>query len=81
MIEQLKVTDPTDEAKTAALGVEGLKILVESMPSVPTLNYIGFLAWDTYYWTNWPGIENAYSALCPLGTVQIHAPLPSPTGK
>jgi peptide/nickel transport system substrate-binding protein len=31
------------------------------MPGVPTYGYIGFVGWDEYYWTNWPGSENAYN--------------------
>jgi peptide/nickel transport system substrate-binding protein len=31
------------------------------MAGVPTYGYIGFVGWDTYYWTNWPGSENAYN--------------------
>lgn len=82
VIEQLKATDPTDEARTAALGIEGLKILVENMPSVPTLNYIGFLAWDTYYWTNWPGIENPYTQpYVHWGPFKYMLPYLQPTGK
>jgi peptide/nickel transport system substrate-binding protein len=61
VITQLRNTDPSDAEATIALGLEGLKIAVENMPGIPTFGYIGFVGWDQYYWTNWPGIENAYT--------------------
>jgi len=60
VIRRLKATDPTDIEATVAIGMEGLKILVEEMPGIPTYGYAGFLTWDEYYWTNWPGSENPY---------------------
>ena len=44
-----------------AVGIEGLKLAVQRMPGIPTFGYIGFVAWDQDYWTNWPGSENAYT--------------------
>ena len=44
-----------------AAGTEGLKEAVKNMPGIPTYGYIGFVGWDEYYWTNWPGSENAYN--------------------
>jgi peptide/nickel transport system substrate-binding protein len=61
VIAQLVETDPSDAEATIALGMEGLKIAVENMPGIPTFGYIGFVGWDETYWTNWPGIENAYT--------------------
>lgn len=61
LIDQMEATDPTDVEATAALGREALKILIQQMPSVPTFNYIGFVAFDEYYWTNWPSPENPYA--------------------
>ena len=59
-LEDLRNTDPADAAATIALGIEGLKIAVTEMPGIPTFGYIGNVAWDEYYWTNWPGLENPY---------------------
>jgi peptide/nickel transport system substrate-binding protein len=61
IIAELENTDPSDYEATVALGTEALKILVENMPGTPTFGYIGFIAWDEYYWTNWPGAENPYT--------------------
>lgn len=61
VIEKLRQTDPSNTDEVVAVGIEGLKLLVEEMPGIPTFGYIGFLTWDEYYWTNWPGAENPYS--------------------
>ena len=61
VIETLRSTDPTDTEATIAAGIEGLKIAVTEMPGIPTFGYTGFITWDQTNWTNWPGIENAYS--------------------
>jgi peptide/nickel transport system substrate-binding protein len=49
-----------DDPKTRQLGIEGLKILVEEMPTIPITGYPSFVGWDEYYWTNYPGAENPY---------------------
>jgi peptide/nickel transport system substrate-binding protein len=49
-----------DSATNKKLGIEGLKILVAEMPTIPTFTYPGVVAWDEYYWTNYPGAENPY---------------------
>ncbi|HEY64757.1 MAG TPA: twin-arginine translocation signal domain-containing protein [Caldilineae bacterium] len=61
VIAELKDTDWSDTERIIELGMEGLKIAVQEMPSIPTYTYVGAVAWDTYYWTNWPGAENIYS--------------------
>ena len=61
IIKRLRETDPFDTEKVVALGIEGLQEAVKNMPGTPTYGYIGFIAWDETYWTNWPGSENAYS--------------------
>lgn len=61
VIEQLRQTDPSNTEEVVAIGIEGLKILVEELPSIPTFGYIGFATWDETYWTNWPFAENPYS--------------------
>lgn len=82
LVDQLAATDPTNEAATAALGIEALKLLIVEMPSVPTFNYIGFLAWDEYYWTNWPGIENPYAQpYAHWGPFKYLLPFLKPTGR
>lgn len=61
IIKRLRETNPFDTEKVVALGIEGLQEAVRNMPGTPTYGYIGFIAWDETYWTNWPGSENAYS--------------------
>lgn len=61
VIERLRQTDPTDYEAVVAVGIEGLKIAVTEMPGIPTYGYVGFIAWDETYWTNWPGAENPYT--------------------
>jgi len=52
-----------DDPRNVELGIEGLKILVEEMPTIP-LGTIGVLTtaivYNEYYWTNWPTLENPY---------------------
>jgi peptide/nickel transport system substrate-binding protein len=61
VIKKLRETDPFNTDAVVAIGIEGLKIAVKNMPGVPTYGYVGFIGWDQYYWTNWPGSENAYN--------------------
>ena len=61
IIKKLRETDPFDTEAVIATGIEGLKEAVKNMPGIPTYGYIGFVGWDQYYWTNWPGSENAYN--------------------
>src|SRR5512136_934287 len=60
IIKELRETDPFNTAGVIAVGTKGLKEAVKNMPGVPTYGYVGFVGWDEYYWTNWPGSENAY---------------------
>jgi peptide/nickel transport system substrate-binding protein len=61
IIKELRETDPFDTEAVIAVGTKGLQEAVKNMPGVPTYGYIGFVGWDEYYWTNWPGSENAYN--------------------
>ena len=61
IIKRLRETNPFDTEAVVAIGIEGLKEGVKNMPGIPTYGYIGFVAWDETYWTNWPGSENAYN--------------------
>ncbi len=64
------------------LGIEAAKIIIEEMPGISLASYPSFMGWDSYYWTNYPGGDNAY------GIPHFHWPnfkfvLPflEPTGK
>ncbi len=59
IIEEMEKLDWNDP-KNLELGMEGLKILIEEMPTIPTFGYPGVVGWDEYYWTNYPGAENLY---------------------
>jgi peptide/nickel transport system substrate-binding protein len=59
VIEGMEKVDWGSE-ENMELGMEGLKILIEEMPSVPAFGYPGVVGWDEYYWTNYPGAENPY---------------------
>ncbi len=81
VIKKLRETDPTDYQGTVAVGTEALKILVENIPGTPTFGYIGFIAWDQYYWTNWPGSENPYTQpYTHWGPFKYMTPFLEPTG-
>jgi len=62
IIKKLRETDPFNTEGVIAAGMDGLKEAVKNMPGVPTYGYTGFVGWDEYFWTNWPGSENAYCA-------------------
>ncbi len=61
IIKKLRETDPFNSEAVIAVGIDGLKEAVTNMPGIPTYGYIGFVGWDEYYWTNWPGSENPYN--------------------
>jgi len=82
VLAQMRATDPADTAATNALGIEGLKIAFTEMPGTPTFGYIGFVTWDEYYWTNWPGSENPYMGpYTHWGTFKYVTPFLEPTGE
>ncbi len=82
VLKRLRETDPTDTEKVVAAGIDGLKILVQEMPGIPTFGYIGFVSWDEYYWTNWPGAENPYTQpYTHWGPFKYMTPFLEPTGR
>jgi peptide/nickel transport system substrate-binding protein len=81
VIKRLRETDPADAEAVIAVGTEGLKIVAAEMPGIPTFGYIGFLSWDEYYWTNWPGSENPYTQpYSHWGPFKYMMPFLEPTG-
>jgi len=82
VLKRLRETDPTHTEQVIAAGTEGLKILVQNMPGFPTFGYIGFVSWDEYYWTNWPGAENPYTQpYTHWGPFKYMTPFLQPTGR
>jgi peptide/nickel transport system substrate-binding protein len=82
VLNGLRETDPSNTEAVTELGIEGLKLLVEDMPSIPTFGYIGFLTWDEAYWTNWPGSENQYNApYVHWGVFKYMTPFLEPVGE
>ena len=60
IVENMEKIDWNDP-RNLELGMEGLKLLIEEMPTIPTFGYPGVVGWDEYYWTNYPGAENPYT--------------------
>lgn len=82
VIEQLRQTDPSDHDAVVEVGMEGLKLAVRDMPGIPTFGYIGFIAWDETYWTNWPGAEDPYTIpYTHWGTFKYMTPFLESTGR
>lgn len=82
VIKKLRETDPANYDAVVAVGIEGLKILVQEMPGIPTFGYIGFVGWDQTYWTNWPGSENPYTQpYTHWGPFKFMTPFLQATGK
>ena len=61
IVDDLKSTAWGNTDKIIQIGIEGFKLLVAEMPSVPTVAYPGIVGWDETYWTNYPGAENVYT--------------------
>lgn len=81
VVKRLRETDPANAEEVIAIGTEGLQIVAEAMPGIPTFGYIGFVTWDEYYWTNWPGSENPYSQpYAHWGPFKYMMPFLEPTG-
>lgn len=59
ILEKMEKTSPFDP-ETIELGKEGLKLLIEEMPSIPAFQLTWFVIYDEYYWTNWSTVENIY---------------------
>lgn len=82
VLETLRTTDPADTEAVRLAGIEGLKLLVEAMPGIPTYGYAGFLTWDEFYWTNYPGSENPYTQpYVHWGPFKYMTPFLEPTGR
>jgi peptide/nickel transport system substrate-binding protein len=82
IIKRLRETDPFNAEAVIAVGTEGLQEAVKNMPGTPTYGYIGFVGWDEYYWTNWPGSENAYNEpYTHWPNFKYTTPFLKPTGK
>jgi peptide/nickel transport system substrate-binding protein len=82
IIKDLRETDPFNTDEVIRIGIEGLKEAVTNMPGIPTYGYIGFVGWDEYYWTNWPGSENPYNEpYTHWPNFKYMTPFLEPTGK
>ena len=82
IIEEIERTAWGDTKKLIDLGIEALKILVKEMPTIPTYTYPGVVAFDEYYWTNWPTAENMYAQPYPhWPNFKYMLPRLKPTGR
>ena len=61
IIEEIEKTD-WDDPRNIELGIEGLKLLVEEMPTIPVTIHPRVITYNEYYWTNYPTAENLYGA-------------------
>ena len=81
VIEEMEKLD-WDDPRNLELGVEGLKMLVEEMPAIPMFINPLFLAYDEYYWTNWPSPDNLYTQPCHcFPNFKYMLPFLEPTGR
>lgn len=81
VIARINMVDPGDFEKLQALGIEGLKILAEEKPTIPTFGNTVYQVWDEYYWTNWPGAENPYCQIsADWPNLKYMLPFLEPTG-
>jgi len=61
VIEDLRNTDWNDTEGIVELGIAAMKIAVEEMPGMATFTSPDSFVFDTYYWTNWPDVNNPYN--------------------
>ncbi|HUM44212.1 MAG TPA: ABC transporter substrate-binding protein, partial [Fervidobacterium sp.] len=59
IIEEMRELDWSSQ-RNLELGMKGLKILIEELPSLPTFSGPKPTSYDEYYWTNYPLAENPY---------------------
>ncbi len=81
IIKELRETDPANAEAVIKVGTKGLQEVLKGLPGIPTYGYTGFIAWDTTYWTNWPGSENPYTQPYPhWGPYKYQTPKLKATG-
>ena len=81
IIDEMEKLD-WDDPRNIELGIEGLKILVEELPTVPTFSGPKVQAWDEYYWTNYPVAENSYTQpMISWPNLKYMLPFLEPTGR
>lgn len=56
-MEKVASNDP----KIIELSTKAMQILVKYQPGISLGSYVSVLGWDEYYWTNYPGGDNAYT--------------------
>ena len=61
VVDELAITDFYNTTKIIELGIEGLKVAVEGMPGIPMSVWPNMIAFDEYYWTNYPSAKNPYN--------------------
>lgn len=59
IIDKMKLI-ATDDPKTRELSIEAAKVTVEGMPGISIASFPSWPMWNTYYWRNYPGVENMY---------------------
>jgi peptide/nickel transport system substrate-binding protein len=61
LIEKIRQSDFTDNAKSIEYGNEFVKLMVEEMPVIPLMSFNVFSVTSEKHWTNWPNSENNYA--------------------
>lgn len=61
VVDEMEETPFDANKEIIELGIEAAKIAVMNQPGISISSYPSFCAWDTYYWTNYPGAENIYT--------------------
>lgn len=81
IIDEMEKLD-WNNPRNLELGMEGLKILVEEMPTIPTFSGPKPTAFDEYYWTNYPLAENPYGGpIITWPNFKYMLPYLEPTGR
>ena len=81
IIDEMEKLDWND-SRNLELGMEGLKILVEEMPTIPTFSGPKPTAFDEYYWSNYPLAENPYGGpIITWPNLKYMLPYLEPTGR
>lgn len=61
ILDKVNVSDFNDVDKSAALGLEFLKLTAKDMPTIPLMSYNVMSSQDNTYWTGYPNFDKPYA--------------------
>ncbi len=61
ILDKVNVSDFNDVGKSAALGLEFLKLTAKDMPTIPLMSYNVMSSQDNTYWTGYPNFDKPYA--------------------